>query len=113
MDGIKFLDDADVKSLFEDNDEPTENQGDDGTGGNVTNISNEEAADIFNNNGKDSDEEDDSEKDEEKVEQNTTKQEEQRTEPTNNQQNVDFSSIAKQFADEGVWELDEPHQKSH
>lgn len=111
MDGIKFLDDADVKSLFEDNDEPTENQEDDGTGGNVTNISDEEAADIFNNNGKDSDEEDDSEKDEEKVEQNTTKQEEQRTEPTNNQQNVDFSSIAKQFADEGILELDDEEVK--
>lgn len=111
MDGIKFLDDADVKSLFEDNDEPTENQEDDGTGGNVTNISDEEAADIFNNNGKDSDEEDDSEKVEEKVEQNTTKQEEQRTEPTNNQQNVDFSSIAKQFADEGIWELDDEEVK--
>lgn len=111
MDGIKFLDDADVKSLFEDNDEPTENQEDDGTGGNVTNISDEEAADIFNNNGKDSDEKDDSEKDEEKVEQNTTKQEEQRTEPTNNQQNVDFSSIAKQFADEGIWELDDEEVK--
>lgn len=111
MDGIKFLDDADVKSLFEDNDEPTENQEDDGTGGNVTNISDEEAADIFNNNGKDSDEEDDSEKDEEKVEQNTTKQEEKRTEPTNNQQNVDFSSIAKQFADEGIWELDDEEVK--
>lgn len=111
MDGIKFLDDADVKSLFEDNDEPTENQEDDGTGGNVTNISNEEAADIFNNNGKDSDDEDDSEKDEEKVEQNTAKQEEQRTEPTNNQQSVDFSSIAKQFADEGVWELDDEEVK--
>jgi len=111
MDGIKFLDDADVKSLFEDNDEPTENQEDDGTGGNVTNISDEEAADIFNNNGKDSDEKDDSEKDEEKVEQNTTKQEEQRAEPTNNQQSVDFSSIAKQFADEGVWELDDEEIK--
>lgn len=111
MDGIKFLDDADVKSLFEDNDEPTENQEDDGTGGNVTNISDEEAADIFNNNGKDSDEEDNPEKGEEKVEQNTTKQEEQRTEPTNNQQNVDFSSIAKQFADEGVWELDDEEVK--
>ena len=111
MDGIKFLDDADVKSLFEDNDEPTENQEDDETGGNVTNISNEEAADIFNNNGKDSDEEDDFEKDEGKVEQNTTKQEEQRTEPTNNQQNVDFSSIAKQFADEGIWELDNEEVK--
>lgn len=111
MDGIKFLDDADVKSLFEDNDEPTENQEDDGTGGNVTNISDEEAADIFNNNGKDSDEKDDSEKDEEKVEQNTTKQEEKRTEPTNNQQNVDFSSIAKQFADEGIWELDDEEVK--
>lgn len=111
MDGIKFLDDADVKSLFEDNDEPTENQEDDGTGGNVTNISDEEAADIFNNNGKDSDEEDDSEKVEEKVEQNTTKQEEQRTEPTNNKQNVDFSSIAKQFADEGIWELDDEEVK--
>lgn len=111
MDGIKFLDDADVKSLFEDNDEPTENQEDDGTGGNVTNISDEEAADIFNNNGKDSNEEDNPEKDEEKVEQNTTKQEEQRTEPTNNQQNVDFSSIAKQFADEGVWELDDEEVK--
>lgn len=111
MDGIKFLDDADVKSLFEDNDEPTENQGDDGTGGNVTNISNEEAADIFNNNGKDSDEEDDSEKDEEKVKQNTTKQEEQRIEPTNNQQSVDFSSIAKQFADEGILELNDEEVK--
>lgn len=111
MDGIKFLDDADVKSLFEDNDEPTENQEDDGTGGNVTNISDEEAADIFNNNGKDSDEEDDSEKVEEKVEQNTTKKEEKRTEPTNNQQNVDFSSIAKQFADEGIWELDDEEVK--
>lgn len=111
MEGIKFLDDADVKSLFEDNDEPTENQGDDGTGGNVTNISNEEAADIFNNNGKDSDEEDDSEKDEEKVEQNTTKQEEQRIEPTNNQQSVDFSSIAKQFADEGILELNDEEVK--
>lgn len=111
MDGIKFLDDADVKSLFEDNDEPTENQEDDGTGGNVTNISDEEAADIFNNNGKDSDEEDNPEKGEEKVEQNTTKQEEQRTEPTNNQQNVDFSSIAKQFADEGIWELDDEEVK--
>lgn len=111
MDGIKFLDDADVKSLFEDNDEPTENQEDDGTGGNVTNISDEEAADIFNNNGKDSDEKDYSEKDEGKVEQNTTKQEEQRTEPTNNQQNVDFSSIAKQFADEGIWELDDEEVK--
>lgn len=111
MDGIKFLDDADVKSLFEDNDEPTENQEDDGTGGNVTNISDEEAADIFNNNGKDSDEEDNPEKGEEKVEQNTTKQEEQRTEPTNNQQSVDFSSIAKQFADEGVWELDDEEVK--
>lgn len=111
MDGIKFLDDADVKSLFEDNDEPTENQEDDGTGGNVTNISDEEAADIFNNNGKDSDEENDSEKVEEKVEQNTTKKEEKRTEPTNNQQNVDFSSIAKQFADEGIWELDDEEVK--
>lgn len=111
MDGIKFLDDADVKSLFEDNDEPTENQEDDGAGGNVTNISDEEAADIFNNNGKDSDKKDDSEKDEEKVEQNTTEQEEQRTEPTNNQQNVDFSSIAKQFADEGIWELDDEEVK--
>lgn len=111
MDGIKFLDDADVKSLFEDNDEPTENQQDDGTGGNVTNISDEEAADIFNNNGKDSDEEDNPEKGEEKVEQNTTKKEEKRTEPTNNQQNVDFSSIAKQFADEGVWELDDEEVK--
>lgn len=111
MDGIKFLDDADVKSLFEDNDEPTENQEDDGTGGNVTNISNEEAADIFNNNGKDSDEEDDSEKDEEKVKQNTTKQEEQRIEPTNNQQSVDFSSIAKQFADEGILELNDEEVK--
>ena len=111
MDGIKFLDDADVKSLFEDNDEPTENQEDDGTGGNVTNISDEEAADIFNNNGKDSDEEDNPEKGEEEVEQNTTRQEEQGTEPTNNQQNVDFSSIAKQFADEGVWELDNEEVK--
>lgn len=111
MDGIKFLDDADVKSLFEDNDEPTENQEDDSTGGNVTNISDEEAADIFNNNGKDSDEEDNPEKGEEKVEQNTTKQEEQRIEPTNNQQNVDFYSIAKQFADEGVWELDDEEVK--
>lgn len=111
MDGIKFLDDADVKSLFEDNDEPTENREDDGTGGNVTNISDKEAADIFNNNEKDSDEEDDSEKEKEEVEKNTTKQEEQRTELTNNQQNVDFSSIAKQFADEGVWELDDEEVK--
>lgn len=119
MDGIKFLDDNDVKSLFEDNDETSENQEDNGTKSNVTNISDEQAADIFNNNKVfDDDEEDedddndDSEKEiEEKQEENTTKEVKPETKSVENGSNVDFSSIAKQFADEGIWELDDEEVK--
>lgn len=119
MDGIKFLDDNDVKSLFEDNDETYENQEDNGTKSNVTNISDEQAADIFNNNKVfDDDEEDedddndDSEKEiEEKQEENTTKEVKPETKSVENGSNVDFSSIAKQFADEGIWELDDEEVK--
>lgn len=114
MDGIKFLDDNDVKSLFEDNDETSENQENNGTETNVTNITDEQAADIFNNNKVFDDDDEDSDTEEgkkENQEENATKEVKLETKSVENGSNVDFSSIAKQFADEGVWELDDDEVK--
>lgn len=102
MGDIKFLDDNEVAKLFDENSENTDTQQE-----NVTKISSEQVSDLFNENTNE-EKEDDNDDDEEEEEDNgndgkvqKTSNDNKETEPKSD--TLDFSSITKEFIDEGIF----------
>ena len=90
MEGLKFLNEDEVTSLFSDNEEAETNQE---PSEETLELSDEDASMMFDNNGSDFDEDDSNNNGSKRIENNS------------NQENmVSFSSIAKQFVDEGIFD---------
>lgn len=99
MEDIKFLDDNEVAKLFDENSENTDTQQE-----NVTKISSEQVSDLFNENTNEEKEDDNDDEEEDngndgKVQKQSTDNKE--TEPKSD--TLDFSSITKEFIDEGIF----------
>lgn len=99
MEDIKFLDDNEVAKLFDENSENSDTQQE-----NVTKISSEQVSDLFNENTNEEKEEDDEEDEEDNGndgEAQKTSTDNKETEPKSD--TLDFSSITKEFIDEGIF----------
>lgn len=99
MGDIKFLDDNEVAKLFDENSENTDTQQE-----NVTKISSEQVSDLFNENTNEEKEDDNDDEEEDngndgKVQKPSNDNKE--TEPKSD--TLDFSSITKEFIDEGIF----------
>lgn len=99
MEDIKFLDDNEVAKLFDENSENTDTQQE-----NVTKISSEQVSDLFNENTNEEKEDDNDDEEEDngndgKVQK--TSNDNKETEPKSD--TLDFSSITKEFIDEGIF----------
>lgn len=101
MGDIKFLDDNEVAKLFDENSENTDTQQE-----NVTKISSEQVSDLFNENTNEEKEDDNDDDEEEEDNGNDgkvqkTSNDNKGTEPKSD--TLDFSSITKEFIDEGIF----------
>lgn len=96
MEGVKFLDDDEIATLFNTEEPATETIGEESEKtDNVLNMSNEDAAMMFNNNQDDDD----------IIEPDPKPQpKRQASEAVEQKSNIDFASIAKQFSDEGIFQ---------